>query len=194
MELIYVDGSPFSRIVRVLIAAWGLPVALREVGFPLPKAVDALTPMGQVPLLLRGDAPPIFPTLLIIEHLAAMAPKGAPFPITGERARLVVALTAGDALAQAAYIGWAGLGPVGPNVLGFDLRDRLVRRFNGVAGWLAQQAPPDTVTGLALAVLLDWARSRGVEGVAAEAPALRDILELLERPEVAATAPRPYAP
>lgn len=195
MELIYADGSPFSRIVRVLADEWGLPVAVREVGFPLPPDVDRLTPLGQVPLLLRDGAPPLFPTLTIIEHLAPMAAAGAPFAWGGnERARLLIALAAGDAVAQAGYIGWAGLGPVSPNVLGFDLRTRAVGRFNATMRWLEPQVAADSVTGLAIAVFLDWARSRGVAGVELDRETSLPFLALLARPALAATAPRPFDP
>lgn len=79
MKLLDVDGSPFARIVRILIGAWQLQVSLQEVDFPLPTDVDALTPMGQVPLLLREGEPPLFPTLNIIEHLARLASEMANF-------------------------------------------------------------------------------------------------------------------
>lgn len=192
MELLFTDGSPFARLVRVLIGVWQLPISTRDVGFPLPEEVDRLTPLGQVPVLIRDDGLPLFPTLNIVEHLAAMAGPGVPFAYHGkEREDLTVALAAGDAVAQAAYLGWAGLGPVGPNRLGLDLRARNLGRFNGTVRWLAERAEAETVTGLAIAVFLGWAGSRNVEGVELDHPSTAAFRALLERPEVAATAPRP---
>ncbi len=56
MELHYIDGSPFSRIVRVLALEHRLPVTTREITeFPPPPALQALNPMWQVPVLIDGD-------------------------------------------------------------------------------------------------------------------------------------------
>lgn len=163
MKLYYVDGSPFARIIRILIIEWRLDVAVEEVSFPLPPEIDALTPLGQVPLLVEDGAAPVFPTLNIIERIAPLAPADAPFPYDGgARANLTIALSAGDALGQAAYQRWSGLGHVAEDKLGFDPGARNLGRFERVMAWLAAQERTEEVVCLVATVFLQWAQNRGV--------------------------------
>lgn len=193
MELLYVDGSPLARIVRILIAEWQLPVALREVDFPLPPELDELTPMGQVPLLLMPEQNPLFPTFNIIEYLATLAPEGVPFGYNNSgRMNLVIALTAGDALAHAAYERWSGLGQVSFNSLGFETGARNIERFNRTVAWLVDRVETNTLVSLVVAILLDWARDRKVVGVDTRNTYTERFVGILSRPLVAATAPRPH--
>ena len=193
LKLLYVDGSPFARIVRILIGAWQLQVSLQEVDFPLPSDVEALTPMGQVPLLLRAGERPLFPTLNIIEHLARLAPESAEFRYANQdREALVIALSAGDALVSGAYQAWSGLRPVASNALGFETGARNLERFNRTVGWLNDHAEGGRAVDVAIAVFLYWALDRKVAGADTRLIAADRYAALLARPAVAATAPRPH--
>lgn len=80
-----------------------------------------------------------------------------------ERQALQVALQGGDALVVWKYIGWTGLGPVGPTTIGFDLAARSCNRFRSVLDWLAagRLRPGVTLPGIAAAALVLWADARG---------------------------------
>ena len=102
-RLAYTAGSPFSRMARVCIREWALPVEEAEVAFPPPPETFAVNPLGQVPLLTVGDEA-VFPTLLILERLWSMAgrPRAA-YDDARDRQVLVTLLQAGDALVAAYY-------------------------------------------------------------------------------------------
>ena len=193
MELIYVDGSPFARLVRILIREWELPVTTREVPFPLPPDVETLTPMGQVPLLLNRGDEPCFPTLRIVDTLLPLVTFENGVPINDrQRALLPVALTAGDALVQAAYQEWAGLESNSANALGFDPAARNLGRFNRSVEWLHERVEVLSIVGITMAVFLDWARNRAVVGVDLTTAAAGDFLTLTDRPSFRSTVPRPF--
>ena len=63
LELHYIDGSPFARIIRIL--AREHRVAMREteiVEFPPSDSFLAINPLGQVPVLMAADGQAFFPT------------------------------------------------------------------------------------------------------------------------------------
>ncbi|MEX0302532.1 MAG: glutathione S-transferase N-terminal domain-containing protein [Leisingera sp.] len=193
MELVYLDGSPFARIVRILIQEWKLPVVCTEVCFPLPPEIDALTPLGQVPLLLREGQQALFPTLNIIECLSRFAAEGGEFQYSGQtRETLVVALSAGDSLAQAAYQHWSGLGPVSDNGLGFEPGARNLDRFTRSVRWLAENAEAEKIVCLAVAVFLYWARDRKVADLDLDDACIGRFETFFSRPSFKATIPRPH--
>ncbi|MCG7522504.1 glutathione S-transferase N-terminal domain-containing protein [Ruegeria sp. Ofav3-42] len=193
MELIYVDGSPFARVVRILVHEWRLAVKCTEVSFPLPPETEALTPMGQVPLLLREGQPPLFPTLNIIEHMSSLVAGDVPFPHNDQtRENLVIALSAGDVLAQAAYQQWSGLGQIAENGLGFEPGARNLDRFFRTICWLSEKAEVEAIASMVAAVFLYWARDRGVAGLELADARFDRFEPLFSRPSFQFTKPRPH--
>jgi glutathione S-transferase len=159
-------NSPFARMARVLAREWTLPVAEAEIAFPPPDEFFATSPLGQVPVLEVGGEV-LFPTLLVLERLWQMA--GAPAPAylpDTERQMLVTVLEAADAVVSALYQRWTGLGPVGPNAIGFDPAERNLARIPPVLAWLAARRREGrlrdglTLPGVALACLVEWSDQR----------------------------------
>ena len=55
MELIYIDGSPFARMLRILVLEHDCPASLREITeFPPSDELFRLNTMGQAPVLSIG--------------------------------------------------------------------------------------------------------------------------------------------
>ncbi len=165
-RLFYTSGSPFSRMARVLVREWQLPISEVQTPYPLPETHFAVNPLGQVPVLDFGDEQ-VFPTLMVLEKLWTMA--GAPtsaYAPDVERQSLLTVLQGGDALVSALYQRWAGLGPVGSNTVGFDLADRNLARVGTVLAWLDAGAGGRglregvTLSGVAAACLVLWAEAR----------------------------------
>ena len=193
MELLYLAGSPFSRIPRILILEWQLDIETREVPFPVPADVEDVNPLGQAPVLLRPPDEPLFLTLNIIEELASVAGPDQPFPYRAEdRANTAIALSAGDSLIAAAQAQWSGLGPVSENRLGWNPMDRNPIRFNRTMAWLAERTSPDSFVALVAASLMYWAKDRPVEGIITDGKAAQHFLGLTARPSFEATKPRPH--
>ena len=74
----------------------------------------------------------------------------------------------GDVLATSKYQKWAGLPPVGKNVLGFDPPERNDTRVMRMLDWLESKATPSgffpgvlSVHDIVLACLIRWTASRG---------------------------------
>jgi len=199
-SLSFTSGSPFARMGRVLIREWSLPVEEAEQPFPLPADWFQTNPLGQVPVLALGEER-IFPTFLILERLWELAgrPAAAYLPAL-DRQILLTTLQAGDALASAAYIKWTGLGPVGPNHIGYDIAPRNYERAHATLDWLAAHRRAGrlregvTLPGVALAAIVLWTDAR--EGLDwrrhAELAALVD--RLASRPSFQATQPRAWQP
>ncbi len=192
MELLYLAGSPFSRIPRILILEWDLDIPTREVDFPIPADIEDANPMGQAPVLLRPPKPPLFLTLNIIEHLAPLAGPDVPFLYRSkDRAHTAIALAAGDAVVAAAQVQWSGLGRVTQNKLGWNPMERNLLRFNRTMAWLAVRTPPDSFVALVAAAMMYWAKDRPVDGVTTDGQAADRFLPLATRPSFKATMPPP---
>ena len=193
MELIYVDGSPFARVIRILILEWKLAIECTEVAFPLPPETDELTPMGQVPVLVREGQPPLFPTLNIVECLSRLVSDSVPFPYNDKtRENLVISLYAGEALGQAAYQQWSGLGQSAENGLGFEPGTRNLHRFTRTIDWLLERAEIEDIATMVAAVFLFWARDRKVAGLQLPDAQFDKVEPLFSRSSFQLTKPRPH--
>ena len=156
-KLLYFDGSPFARILRILAREWQIPWDEDEITeFPFDDAIFRDTPFGQVPVLYDGDEV-LFPTAVILRRMAAIAGKAL------DDQTVTVALQMGDALVAAKYQDWAGLGPVGANVLGFDPGQRNMKRVFQTLEWLEERIATDILApeAVTVAVFLEWTDSRG---------------------------------
>ena len=197
-RLAYTPGSPFARMARVSIREWALAVEEVEVAFPPPPEIFAVNPLGQVPVLTVGGEA-VFPTFLILERLWSMAgrPRAA-YDGARDRQLLVTLLQAGDALVAAFYQRWAGLGPVGPNRIGYDPAERHLARVRSTLAWLEPRSgelgAAVTLPGIALACLLLWADARGGLGWPVP-PGLDGVVRRLQgRESFLATQPPPWSP
>lgn len=208
MELRYIDGSPFARMVRVLIREHRLDVTLREiVEFPPSDDLLAVNPMGQVPVLTIGDRH-WFPTRIVFDRLLETVPPGPsevawavcrPAHAADDDQILAVILAMGDALALHHYLEWSGAGPVERNRLGFEVKDRAMVRVLTTLDWLEARLDPAgfqpghvSVQDIALACLILWAESRGPIDWRGR-PRIEALVDRLERrSSFAATAPRPH--
>jgi glutathione S-transferase len=75
MQLLYSPMSPFARKVRVVAFELGLAERL-ELMIASPytdESVRAINPLSKIPVLLTGDAPPIFDSPVICDYLEALA-------------------------------------------------------------------------------------------------------------------------
>lgn len=199
-SLAYFSGSPFARMARVLIREWALPVEEVELAFPPTRDLFARNPLGQVPLLTLGERS-YFPTLIVVERLWDLA--GRPpeaYEPDAERQLLLTILQTGDALASAAYQGWAGLEPIGKNSLGFDPADRNRARADSALVWLAGLyregglRPGLTLPAIALACILLWTDARDPIDWRRH-PELEALVDpLAARESFMGTAPRAWKP
>lgn len=164
-------------MVRVLVRELGIEcaeVAITE--FPPAPAYFAINPLGQVPALETEDGTR-FPTKIILDYLIGL-PRTSDVVVAGSVRRsgdrwqdeqcLAVLLAMGDALATMKYQGWAGLGPVGENLIGFDPADRHRERVQKTLDWLENAAQPSgfipgvlSVQDIALACIILWTEARG---------------------------------
>jgi len=199
-SLSFTSGSPFARMGRVLIREWALPIEEVEQAFPLPQDWFRTNPLGQVPVLTLGGEP-VFPTFLILERLWELAGRPAAAYAPGQdRQILLTTLQAGDALTNAAYIKWTGLGPVGPNHIGYEMAPRNYERAYATFSWLAQRRRDGrlrdglTLPGVALAALVLWTDAR--EGLDwRRHPELATLVDgLASRPSFQGTKPRVWQP
>lgn len=188
MELLYLDGSPFARITRVLAREWGVPVTETELPFPLPERHFDIAPLGQVPVLVE-DGTALFPTAIIIDRLADHAGHTIRDPQA-----LATTLAWGDALVAAFYQTWAGLGPATRNTLGFDPATRNLSRTDPFLDWIAprlSESKPDAAE-FALACILDWTDSRHPIPWQGRPPVDALMAQLAAHPSLTETTPRPW--
>ena len=115
-----------------------------------------------------------------------------------DRQVLVTLLQAGDALVAAYYQRWAGLGPVRPNLIGYDPAERHLGRVWATLAWLEPRSgelgAAVTLPGTVLACLLLWAAAR--DGLGSPVPpGLGEVVgRLQEREAFKATQPPPWRP
>ena len=208
MQLHYIDGSPFARIVRVLAREHGVAWQETEiVEFPPSDRLFELNPMGQVPVLV-ADGQAWFPTRVVIDVLLARVGANSAAVATAvarperrleDEQTLAVILAMGDALASHHYYRWAGIGPTDRNRLGFDPADRNMVRVLQTLDWVERRLAgpgfwPDriAVQDVALACFILWTESRGAIAWRGR-PNLESLVARLEgRPSFAATVPRPH--
>lgn len=208
MKLHYTPGSPFARIIRVLLRELDLDCREMEiVGFPPTDDYFAVNPLGQVPALETPDGVK-FPTRIIIDFLIGLPrhKASALAPSVRRNAKawqddqmLAVLLAMGDALAVVKYQGWAGLRPVDENLLGFDPADRHTERVLRTLDWLEARAAlsgflPEglSVQDIALTSFMLWTEARGGFPWRGR-PKLEAIVgRCAQRPSFAATQPQPW--
>jgi len=208
LRLYYTPGSPFARIVRVLLRE--LEIACEEVAigsFPPPPSYFAVNPMGQVPALVASDGVR-FPTRIIIDYLLSCG-RGTSSVIAPSVRRtntyweddqtLATILAMGDSLAAMKYQQWSGLVSGKENLIGFDPADRHAERVAKTLDWLEVRAGPDgflpgvlSVQDIALGCILLWVDARG--GFAwRRRPHLEKIVHrCAERSSFANTEPQPW--
>ncbi|MFZ5677732.1 MAG: glutathione S-transferase family protein [Pseudomonadota bacterium] len=207
LELYYIDGSPFARIVRILAREHGVEMRENEVvEFPPSDDFLKINPLGQVPVLM-ADGVAYFPTRIAIAALlerVADAAEGVAAAIAREDHRsrdeqdLAVILAMGDALAAHHYAKWAGIGPVDRNRLGFDPAERNMLRALRTLDWLEKrlqdarfQSGHVSVQDIALAAIILWTESRGPVAWRGRPQMERLVDTLADRASFAATVPRP---
>lgn len=181
MRLHFTPGSPFSRIIRVLIRELSLSVEEVEITeFPPRDEYFQINPLGQAPAL-ETEGGVRFPTRFIIDFLldlprpasllikppVAPAVRRSPEVWEDDQA-LAVILAMGDALAAIKYQRWAGLLPSGPNLIGFDPAERHADRVRQTLDWLEANATPSgflpgllSAQDIALSCLALWTEARG---------------------------------
>ena len=208
MRLHYTPGSPFARMIRVLLRE--LQVSCDEVaigGFPPPSDYFAVNPLGQVPVLETEDGIR-FPTRLIIDHLLAW-PRSIALPVAVSVRRepgswqdeqtMTIVLAMGDAMVALKHQEWAGLELKGTNLLGYDPAARHAERVTSTLDWLEDRATSDgfiprvlSAQDVAVSCLLLWADARGGFPWRGR-PQLEAIVGgCAARPSFIATAPQPW--
>jgi glutathione S-transferase len=208
VKLHYTPGSPFARIIRVLLRE--LTIACEEaeiVEFPPPEKYFAVNPLGQVPALETAEGLK-FPTRVIIDHLMTL-PRRRLAPVTLAVRRdeghwqddqlLFVLLAMGDALAAMKYQVWAGLHQARENLLGYDPAVRHRERVLKTLDWLEARATLEgflpsalSVQDIALASIILWIEARGGFPWRGR-PKLEAIVQRCAgRPSFTATKPQPW--
>jgi glutathione S-transferase len=154
MQLYYLPGSPFLRLVRIVALELDAPVELiEETEFP-PVLVRTLNPSAQVPTLTDGTRT-LFGARLIADYLMAEYPSqhaaGAPpFVSTPTRpsqhwhdAQVLLALEALlVALVARSYLIWTGAEHRSKAAIRLDLAKHEEERVYRLLDWLEQEATP----------------------------------------------------
>jgi glutathione S-transferase len=210
MDLHYIDGSPFARIVRVLAREHGVDwKEIEIVEFPPADSYLDLNPLGQVPVLVdEGRA--YFPTRVVIDVLLSSLRDGGGMVATSvaradhridDEQVLAVIFAMGDALVAHRYYRWAGIGPVDRNRLGFDPAERNMVRVLHTLDWLEQRLnltgfQPDVISvqDIALTCFILWTETRGPIEWRGRAKMEALVGNLETRSSFGTTSPRPYQP
>jgi glutathione S-transferase len=208
MDLHFIDGSPFARIVRILAREHKIVVNELEITeFPPPDSFHELNPLGQVPVLVDNGAA-YFPTRIVIDALLSKVPTSGS-DVAGEVSRekcrlrdeqlLAVILGMGDVLAAHHYARWAGIGPVDRNRLGFDPAERNMVRVLRTLDWLETRIAGRgfhpgkiSIQDIAFACLILWTESRGAIDWRGRSRLEKLVQNLENRQSFVATQPRPH--
>lgn len=109
MQLIYATASPFARKVRVLAAETGLLARIELLDTAvlpttLNERVNALNPLGKIPVLLTDDGEALYDSRVICEYLDTLhqGPKLLPDGVARWQVLRLVALA--DGLMDAALL------------------------------------------------------------------------------------------
>ena len=213
MKLHYTPGSPFARIIRVLLRELACPCEEAEVAsFPPSAEFFSINPLGQVPALETSDGVR-FPTSIIISYLMALPrlEHGTlpHLPLANSVRRqegfwrddqlLAVLFAMGDSIVVAKYQEWAGLGPVAENLIGYDPADRHLQRVARTLDWLEEQASPAgflprtlSVQDIVLSCLVLWTEARGGLSWRGRPNLEAIVASCAVRPSFVATPPQPW--
>ncbi len=179
-KLVTLDGSPYVRKVRIVLAEKGLDyeaVPLKQ--YPPTAEAVAPNPVLTVPVFTDGDLE-LFESNLIVDYLLQTYPgnaaEAAP-PLVASLTRpehhwrdaqllsVLDALT--HSLIRPFYIRWTGLEPVGPNALGLTLAERHKAKVRSCLDWLEARATPEgflpgvfSIQDIALCCALAWSDAR----------------------------------
>lgn len=208
MKLHYTPGSPFSRIVRVLVRELRLECEEVEIlEFPPPPRHFDINPLGQVPALETEDGVR-FPTRVIVDYLMQQC-RNADTAVAPSIRRtddhwqddqtLAVLLVMGDALAAIKYQTWSGLRAGGENLIGYDPAERHMERVQRTLDWLESRASPAgfmpgtlSVQDIALACIILWTEARGAIAWRGRPNLERIVDRCADRPSFRATKPQPW--
>jgi glutathione S-transferase len=197
MQLLYQTHSPVARKVLVLAHEVGLATRLEVIHHETSpvrrnEAVYAVNPLGQVPVLLRPDSPPLFDSDVICAFLDTLHAERRWIPAEGEarwRALRLQALAQG-LLAAGGAIRWETVRR--PSELRYAaLRDGNVQKLMAGYDWL-ERAPdlgdPEHLGHIALATALDWLEFRELPAFRETRPRLAEWFEgFRARPSMRAT-------
>jgi glutathione S-transferase len=110
MQLIYAKASPFARKVRVAASEVGLSSQIElidTVVMPIiiNEKVNALNPLGKIPILLTNDGEVLFDSHVICEYLDSLHNKSRLIPSAGSVRWHTLSLNAlADGLMEAALL------------------------------------------------------------------------------------------
>lgn len=109
MQLIYAAASPFARKVRVLAAETGLldQIELLDTAVlptTLNERVNALNPLGKIPVLLTDDDETLYDSRVICEYLDTLHPGAKLLPSGASRWQVLRLAALADGLMDAALL------------------------------------------------------------------------------------------
>jgi glutathione S-transferase len=109
MQLIYAAASPFARKVRVLAAETGLldRIELLDTAVlptTLNERVNALNPLGKIPVLLTDDAEALYDSRVICEYLDTLHQGPKLLPSGASRWQVLRLAALADGLMDAALL------------------------------------------------------------------------------------------
>lgn len=85
MKLLYSSTSPYSAKTRMAARYLALDVeAVTTKTDDAPEELVASNPLGKIPVLLRGDEPPVYDSRAIMQYLDRLS-KGGLYPRKGEK-------------------------------------------------------------------------------------------------------------
>lgn len=208
MRLYYTPGSPFARIVRVLLREFAIECEeIAILDFPPPQNYFAVNPMGQVPALVTSEGVR-FPTRIIIDYLLSCGQGNSSVIARSVRRSdshwedeqtLAIILAMGDALAAIKYQQWSGLIPGKESLIGFDPADRHAERVAKTLDWLEGRAGQDgflpgviSIQDIALGCILLWTDARGGFDWRGRSKLEAIVHRCAERSSFASTKPQPW--